>query len=79
MMIPNPAPSSPAALRLSGPILGPAAHGLRRWEGLLDPSALVITMLEKLGLARNVVRITPERQHEREREAGPVRAAARIS
>jgi stearoyl-CoA desaturase (Delta-9 desaturase) len=52
-----------------------ASHGLRRWEGLLDPSALVITMLEKLGLARNVVRIAPERQHERERQAGPVRAA----
>ena len=36
-----------------------ASHGLRRWERLLDPSALVITMLEKLGLARNVVRIAP--------------------
>src|SRR5215203_412797 len=53
-----------------------AAHGLRRWEGLLDPSALVITTLEKLGLAHNVVRIAPERQHERERQAGAVRAAA---
>ena len=48
-----------------------ASHGLRRWEGLLDPSALVITGLEKLGLARNVVRIAPERQDERERTAGP--------
>ena len=37
-----------------------AAHGLRRWE--LDPSAVVIGALEKLGLAWNVVRITPERQ-----------------
>jgi stearoyl-CoA desaturase (delta-9 desaturase) len=37
-----------------------AVHGLRRWE--LDPSALVIGTLEKLGLARNVVRISPERQ-----------------
>jgi stearoyl-CoA desaturase (Delta-9 desaturase) len=54
-----------------------ASHGLRRWEGLLDPSALVITGLEKVGLARNVVRIAPERQHERERQAGPMRAAAR--
>ena len=54
-----------------------ASHGLRRWEGLLDPSALVIRTLEKLGLARNVVRIAPERQDERERQAGPVRAVAR--
>jgi stearoyl-CoA desaturase (delta-9 desaturase) len=55
-----------------------AAHGLRRWEGLLDPSALVITLLEKLGLARNVVRIAPERQDQRERQAGPVRAGVRV-
>jgi stearoyl-CoA desaturase (delta-9 desaturase) len=37
-----------------------AEHGMRRWE--LDPSALVIRGLEKVGLARNVVRIAPERQ-----------------
>jgi stearoyl-CoA desaturase (Delta-9 desaturase) len=37
-----------------------AEHGLRRWE--LDPSALVIRALERVGLAWNVVRITPERQ-----------------
>jgi stearoyl-CoA desaturase (Delta-9 desaturase) len=37
-----------------------AAHGLRRWE--LDPSALVIRLLEKLGLAWNVVRVSPDRQ-----------------
>jgi stearoyl-CoA desaturase (Delta-9 desaturase) len=37
-----------------------AVHGLRRWE--LDPSALVIGLMERLGLAWNVVRITPERQ-----------------
>ena len=54
-----------------------AAHGLRRWERLLDPAALVITMLEKVGLARNVVRIAPERQHQRERQAAPVRAGVR--
>ena len=53
-----------------------ASHGLRRWEGL-DPSALVITGLEKVGLARNVVRIAPERQDEREHQAPPLRAAAR--
>jgi stearoyl-CoA desaturase (Delta-9 desaturase) len=50
-----------------------ATHGLRRWE--LDPSAAVIWTLEKLGIARNVVRITPERQAERERKAAPRRAA----
>jgi len=37
-----------------------AVHGLRRWE--LDPSALVIGTMERLGLAWNVVRIAPERQ-----------------
>lgn len=37
-----------------------AAHGLRRWE--LDPSAMVIRVLEKLGLAWDVVRVSPERQ-----------------
>jgi stearoyl-CoA desaturase (Delta-9 desaturase) len=37
-----------------------AEHGLSRWE--LDPSALVIRALERLGLAWDVVRITPERQ-----------------
>jgi stearoyl-CoA desaturase (Delta-9 desaturase) len=40
-----------------------AVHGLKRWE--LDPSALIIGAMEKLGLARNVVRISPERQAER--------------
>ncbi len=40
-----------------------AVHGLKRWE--VDPSALIITAMEKLGLARNVVRISPERQAQR--------------
>jgi stearoyl-CoA desaturase (Delta-9 desaturase) len=40
-----------------------AVHGLKRWEP--DPSALIIAGLEKLGLARNVIRISPERQAER--------------
>jgi stearoyl-CoA desaturase (Delta-9 desaturase) len=37
-----------------------AYHGLRRWE--IDPSGLLISMLHRLGLAWNVVRIPPERQ-----------------
>jgi stearoyl-CoA desaturase (delta-9 desaturase) len=38
-----------------------AMHGLRRLERLLDPSAAVISLLEKLGLAWDVVRVAPER------------------
>jgi stearoyl-CoA desaturase (delta-9 desaturase) len=41
-----------------------ARHGLRWWE--IDLSALVIGGLEKLGLARNVVRIDESRMRERE-------------
>jgi stearoyl-CoA desaturase (delta-9 desaturase) len=37
-----------------------AEHGLHRWE--LDPSALVIRILERVGLASDVVRVSPERQ-----------------
>lgn len=37
-----------------------AGHGLRRGE--IDPSALCIRALERLGLAWNVVRISPEQQ-----------------
>ena len=37
-----------------------ARHGLKPWE--FDPSAMVIWALEKLGLAWDVVRISPERQ-----------------
>src|SRR4051794_31577057 len=40
-----------------------AAHGLRWYE--VDLSALLIRGLERLGLAWNVVRISPERQAER--------------
>ena len=40
-----------------------AVHGLKRHE--LDPSAAIIGAMEKVGLARNVVRISPERQAER--------------
>jgi stearoyl-CoA desaturase (delta-9 desaturase) len=37
-----------------------ARHGLGRWQ--LDPSALLITALERCRLAWDVVRIAPERQ-----------------
>lgn len=40
-----------------------ARHGLRAWE--LDPSDWVIRGLERVGLAHDVVRITPERQRQR--------------
>ncbi len=39
-----------------------AFHGLRWWERLTDPTGLVITALEKLGIVWNVVRVSPERQ-----------------
>ena len=37
-----------------------AAHGLRWWE--LDPSAALIVLMRRVGLAWDVVRIAPERQ-----------------
>ena len=37
-----------------------AEHGLGRWE--FDPSALLIRALERVGLAWDVVRVSPERQ-----------------
>ena len=40
-----------------------AVHGLRRWE--LDPSGAIIALMQKAGLAWNVVRISPERQAQR--------------
>jgi stearoyl-CoA desaturase (Delta-9 desaturase) len=40
-----------------------ARHGLGRWQ--LDPSAWLITALERCRLAWDVVRITPERQRAR--------------
>ena len=40
-----------------------AKHGLRWWE--VDISGAIITGLEKVGLASNVVRIAPERQDQR--------------
>ena len=41
-----------------------AYHGLKRWE--IDPSGLVISALERLGLAWDVTRIPPERQAAKE-------------
>jgi stearoyl-CoA desaturase (delta-9 desaturase) len=40
-----------------------AYHGLRWWE--IDPSGLIIAGMQRMGLAWNVVRITPERQRAR--------------
>src|SRR5829696_3136461 len=40
-----------------------AEHGMRRWQ--IDTSALVIRALERMGLAWDVVRISPERQAKR--------------
>jgi stearoyl-CoA desaturase (Delta-9 desaturase) len=37
-----------------------AFHGLRWWE--IDPSGMIIAAMQRLGLAWNVVRISPERQ-----------------
>jgi stearoyl-CoA desaturase (delta-9 desaturase) len=49
-----------------------AFHGLRWWE--IDLTALVIRAMRGLGLAWNVVQITPERQAQKLRR-GPVAAA----
>ncbi len=39
-----------------------AFHGLSPMERIADPSGLVISLLEKLGVIWNVVRVSPERQ-----------------
>ena len=54
-----------------------AAHGLGRRE--IDVSAGVIRLLEKLGLAWNVVRIAPERQAAKLVGATPAPAAAPVA
>jgi stearoyl-CoA desaturase (delta-9 desaturase) len=50
-----------------------AAHGLRWWE--LDPSAALIALMRRLGLAWDVVRIAPERQTQK--LAAPAEVPAR--
>jgi stearoyl-CoA desaturase (Delta-9 desaturase) len=49
-----------------------AMHGLRWWE--VDLGGLVIRAMKRLGLAWNVVLITPERQEQRLQEAPALRA-----
>ena len=44
-----------------------ATHGLRWWE--VDIGGLIVRSMRRLGLAWNVVRITPERQRQRLAEA----------
>jgi len=39
-----------------------AAHGLRPLERMLDPSAMVIAGMERIGVVWDVVKISPERQ-----------------
>jgi len=51
-----------------------AKHGLRWWE--VDTSALLIGLLERLGLAWNVVKVAPERQQAKLAAAQPSRVAA---
>ena len=46
-----------------------AFHGLRWYE--IDPSGLMIAGMERVGLAWNVVRITPERQRSRASASAP--------
>jgi stearoyl-CoA desaturase (delta-9 desaturase) len=51
-----------------------ARQGLGRWE--IDPSAAFIWALEKVGIAKNVVRISPERQAQKLVGAAPAKRAA---
>ncbi len=44
-----------------------ASHGLKRWERLADPSALVIKAMEKTGLIWNVRVISDEKLKSKER------------
>jgi stearoyl-CoA desaturase (Delta-9 desaturase) len=54
-----------------------AFHGLRWWE--LDLSGMIIALLERGGLAWNVVRITPERQLQKLARSAPEPADTPLS
>jgi stearoyl-CoA desaturase (delta-9 desaturase) len=51
-----------------------AYHGLRWWE--IDPSGLIISGMQRVGLAWNVVRIAPERQQAKVLDAKPIDATS---
>lgn len=48
-----------------------ASHGLKRWERLADPSALVIAGMEKVGLVWNVRTVSEEKQRDKEKQLAP--------
>jgi stearoyl-CoA desaturase (Delta-9 desaturase) len=52
-----------------------AFHGLRFWERIADPTGMLISLLEKLGIVWNVVRISPERQQAKTLPPGQRRRA----
>jgi stearoyl-CoA desaturase (delta-9 desaturase) len=54
-----------------------AFHGLRWYE--VDPTAVVIRGMRRLGLIWNVVEITPERQREKEHREGDRREEERVA
>ena len=57
-----------------------AFHGLKPWERIADPTGLLISLLEKLGLIWNVVRVSPERQQEKTLPSTrPARTQPRLS
>jgi stearoyl-CoA desaturase (delta-9 desaturase) len=56
-----------------------AYHGLRFWERLTDPTGLVISALERLGLVWNVVRVSPERQQAKQLVTAATPTASRAA
>ena len=55
-----------------------AFHGLRWWEHLTDPTGLMISLLERLGLVWNVVRISPERQQAKTLRPSPSASPSQV-